>query len=37
LVGEQMRRLLHMNRERSSEAMKDQVEFLSAWPPRDVE
>lgn len=34
-VGEQMRRILRMNRERSSEAMKDQAEFLSAWPPRD--
>ena len=34
-IGEQMRRILRMNRERSSEAMKDRAEFLSAWPPRD--
>ena len=36
-VGEQMRRILRMNRERSSEAMKDQAEFLSSWPPGDVD
>ena len=30
-VGEQMRRILRMNRERSSDGMRDQVEFLSAW------
>ena len=30
-VGEQMRRILRMNRERSSDDMRDQVEFLNAW------
>ena len=30
-VGEQMRRLLRRNRERSSDAMKNRVEFLSSW------
>jgi hypothetical protein len=34
-VGEQMRRILRMNRERSSEAMKNRAEFLSSWSPRD--
>jgi len=30
-VGEQMRRILRMSRERSSEQMINRVEFLSAW------
>jgi hypothetical protein len=30
-VGEQMRRLLRMNRERSSDDMRDRVEFLGSW------
>jgi hypothetical protein len=30
-VGEQMRRLLHMNRKLSSQQMKSRVEFLSSW------
>lgn len=30
-VGEQMRRLLKLIAIKSAEAMKDQVEFLSAW------
>lgn len=30
-VGQQMRRILRMNRERSSDDMRDQVEFLNAW------
>jgi hypothetical protein len=30
-VGEYMRRLLHMQALRSSEEMRDQVEFLGAW------
>lgn len=30
-VGEQMRRILRMTRERSSDDMKDRVEFLSLW------
>lgn len=30
-VGEQMRRLLKLTAARSAEAMKDAVEFLSAW------
>ena len=34
-VGEQMRRILRMNRECSSEAMRNRAEFLSAWPPRE--
>jgi hypothetical protein len=30
-VGEQMRRILRMNRERSSDDMEDPVEFLGSW------
>ncbi len=30
-VGEQMRRILRMNRERSSDDMRDRVEFLRSW------
>jgi hypothetical protein len=30
-VGEQMRRVLRMNRDRSSDDMRDRVEFLSSW------
>jgi hypothetical protein len=30
-VGEQMRRLLRMSGERSSDEMRNRVEFLSAW------
>jgi Domain of unknown function (DUF5615) len=30
-VGEQMRRVLRMNRERSSDEMRNRVEFLSSW------
>jgi hypothetical protein len=30
-VGEQMRRLLRINRERSADAMRDRIEFLSSW------
>ena len=30
-VGEQMRRILRMNRERSSDDMRGRVEFLGAW------
>lgn len=30
-VGEQMRRILRMNRERSSDDMRDRVEFLGSW------
>jgi len=30
-VGEQMRRILRLNRERSSDAMRGKVEFLTAW------
>ena len=33
-VGEQMRRLLRLTSSRSTEAMRDRVEFLSAWEPR---
>jgi hypothetical protein len=30
-VGEQMRRILRINRERSSEDMRNRVEFLGSW------
>lgn len=30
-VGEQLRRILRIRQERSSEQMRDQAEFLSAW------
>jgi hypothetical protein len=30
-VGEQMRRILRISRERSSEQMRGRVEFLSSW------
>ena len=30
-VGEQMRRILRINRERSSDDMTDRLEFLSSW------
>jgi hypothetical protein len=30
-VGEQLRRILRMNRERSSDDMRNRIEFLSAW------
>jgi len=30
-VGEQMRRILRMNRERSTDDMRNRVEFLTAW------
>jgi hypothetical protein len=30
-VGEQMRRILRMNRERSSDDMRNRVEFLGSW------
>lgn len=30
-VGEQMRRVLRISRERSSEQMRSRVEFLSSW------
>lgn len=30
-VGEQMRRVLRMNRELSAEQMRNRAEFLSAW------
>jgi Domain of unknown function (DUF5615) len=30
-VGEQLRRILRMNRERSSEDMRNRVEFLGSW------
>jgi hypothetical protein len=30
-VGEQMRRILRINRERSSDDMRNRVEFLSSW------
>lgn len=33
-VGEQMRRILRMNRERSSDDMRDRVEFLGSWSIR---
>jgi hypothetical protein len=31
-VGEQMRRLLALNAARTAEQMRNQLEFLSAWP-----
>jgi hypothetical protein len=36
-VGEQMRRILRMNRERSSDDMRDRVEFLGSWSIRGPE
>ena len=30
-VGEQMRRILRINRERSSDDMRDRIEFLGSW------
>jgi hypothetical protein len=30
-VGEQLRRILRMNRERSSDDMRNRIEFLSSW------
>lgn len=30
-VGEQMRRILQMSRDRSSEQMRNRAEFLSSW------
>jgi hypothetical protein len=30
-VGEQMRRILRINRERSSDDMRNRIEFLSSW------
>ena len=36
-LGEQMRRILRMNRERSSDDMRDRVEFLGSWSIRGPE
>jgi hypothetical protein len=32
-VGEQLRRILRMNRARSADDMRDRVEFLGSWSP----